>query len=47
MAEEIKDDRRSFLRTAAMSIATLSLGTMGSVRQQATAAGVQLPIEGE
>ena len=47
MAEEIKQDRRSFLRAGAMSIATASLGIMGSVMQQATAAAVQLPIEGE
>ena len=47
MAEEIKHDRRSFLRAGAMSIATASLGVMGSVMQQATAAEVQLPVEGE
>ena len=47
MAEEIKHDRRSFVRAGAMSIATASLGVMGSVMQQATAAEVQLPVEGE
>jgi Thioredoxin like C-terminal domain/AhpC/TSA family len=47
MSEESKHDRRSFVRTVAMSIAAASLGRMASVVQQATAAGVQLPIEGE
>ena len=47
MAEEIKHDRRSFLRAGAMSMATASLGILGSVMQQARAAAVQLPIEGE
>ena len=35
MYEEIKHDRRSFLRAGAMSIVAASLGIMGSVVQQA------------
>ena len=38
---------RRFLRAGAMSIAAASLGIFGSVIQQATAAGLQLPVEGE
>ena len=41
----VNHDRRSFLRTGA--IAAASVGMIGSVMQQATAAGVQLPVEGE
>src|SRR5215467_2382190 len=47
MSEEIKHDRRSFLLAGALSIAAASLGLMGSVMDQATAAEVQLPIEGD
>ena len=47
MAEEIKHDRRTFLRAGAMSIAAASLGIFGPVVQHAKAAGLQLPIEGE
>src|SRR5262244_1563964 len=47
MSEEIQDDRRSFLLAGALSIAAASLGLMGSVMDQATAAEVQLPIEGD
>ena len=47
MSEEIKHDRRTFVRTVAISIAAASLGRMGSVVQQATAAGLQLPTEGQ
>lgn len=47
MFEEIKHDRRRFLRSGAMSIVAVSLGMMGSVIQPATAAVLQLPIEGE
>ena len=47
MSEESKHDRRTFVRTVAISIAAASLGRMASVVQQATAAGLQLPIEGE
>ena len=39
MSEEIKHDRRTFLRRLVRQD--------GSVVQQATAAGLQLPIEGE
>jgi hypothetical protein len=46
MAEEIKYGRRRFLRAGAMSIVAASLGTMDSVVHP-TAAGTQLPIEGE
>ena len=34
MSEEIKHDRRTFLRAGAISIAAASLGMMGSVIQQ-------------
>jgi thiol-disulfide isomerase/thioredoxin len=47
MSEEIKHDRRSFLLAGGLSIAAASLGLMGSVMDQATAAEVQLPIEGD
>jgi hypothetical protein len=47
MSEEINLDRRRFLRTAATTIAAASVIVIGSVVQQATAAGVQLPVEGE
>src|SRR5215469_10096966 len=47
MSEEIKHDRRSFLLAGTLSIAAASLGLMGSVMDQATAAEVQLPIEGD
>src|SRR5215472_8935213 len=47
MSEEIKQYRRSFLLAGALSIAAASLGLMGSVMDQATAAEVQLPIEGD
>jgi len=47
MSEEIKHDRRSFLLAGALSIAAASLGLMGSVMDRATAAEVQLPIEGD
>jgi hypothetical protein len=43
----VNHDRRSFLRAGAISIAAASVGMIGSVMQQATAAGVQLPVEGE
>ena len=46
MFEEIKHDRRRFLLAGALSIAATSLGLMDSVMDQATAAEVQLPIEG-
>jgi thiol-disulfide isomerase/thioredoxin len=43
----VNHDRRSFLRAGAISIAAASVGMIGSVMQQATAAGLQLPVEGE
>ncbi len=47
MSDEINHDRRRFFNTVAMTIAAAQFGIMGSVMQQATAAAVQLPIEGE
>ena len=47
MSEEINHDRRRFVATAAMAIAAASLHTLGPVVQRATAAELQLPIEGE
>jgi thiol-disulfide isomerase/thioredoxin len=47
MSEEINHDRRRFLGTAAMTIAAASVGMIGSGAQQATPAGLQLPVEGE
>ena len=46
MSEEINHDRRRFVATAAMAIAAASLHTLGPVVQRATAAELQLPIEG-
>jgi thiol-disulfide isomerase/thioredoxin len=47
MSEEINHDRRRFLGTLTMTIAAATVGMIGSGAQQTTAAGVQLPIEGE
>jgi thiol-disulfide isomerase/thioredoxin len=47
LSEEIDNDRRRFLTTAAMTIAAASVGIIGSAAQQAGAAAVQLPVEGE
>ena len=47
MSEEIKHDRRSFLRAGAMSIAAASFGMIGSVVQQVMPAELKLPIEGQ
>src|SRR5262245_41762524 len=47
MSEEIKHDRRSFLRAGAMSIAAASLGMIGSVVQRVMPAELKLPIEGQ
>jgi hypothetical protein len=47
MSEEIKHERRGFLRTGARSIAAASFDMIGSVVQEATPAGVQSPIEGQ
>ena len=47
MSEDINDDRRRFLGTAAMTIAATPLGMFGVAVQPMTAAAVHLPIEGE
>jgi hypothetical protein len=47
MSGEIDHGRRRFLATTAMTIAAAQFGMIGSVVQQATAAGFQLSTEGE
>jgi thiol-disulfide isomerase/thioredoxin len=46
MREEFNHDRRRFLGTAAMTIATSQLGMMGCAMGEPTT-GLQLPVEGE
>src|SRR5438034_956690 len=47
MAEDINDDRRRFLATAAMTVAAAQLGMIGSANAQSSTTKPQLPIEGE
>ena len=47
MSEEINHDRRRFVASVSMSLGLVSVGIAGSFVQQATAAGLQLPSEGE
>src|SRR5207247_6460945 len=47
MAEDINDDRRRFLATAAMTVAGAQLGMIGSANAQSSTIKPQLPIEGE
>jgi len=47
VSEEINHDRRRFFGTVAMTITAAQFGMISSVVQQVTAAGFQLPIEGE
>jgi thiol-disulfide isomerase/thioredoxin len=47
MAEDINDDRRRFLATAAMTVAAAQLGMIGSANAQSSKTKPHLPIEGE
>jgi thiol-disulfide isomerase/thioredoxin len=47
MSEEINQDRRRFLGTAALTVAAAQFGVTGCAVQRMTRAEAQLPIEGE